>query len=63
MEEKEEQREAKTDKPTPLLNMKKGPPREQISKEETIRRMRTIDEWRKERLEQLRAKLQAEGSG
>ncbi len=56
MEEKDEK------KPTPLFKTEKRPPREHISKEESIHRMRTIGEWRKKRLEELRAQLRAEGS-
>jgi hypothetical protein len=59
MEEKEEE---KTDKPTPLFKTKKIP-RVHISKEESRRRMRTIGEWREQRLAELRAKLLAESSG
>ena len=58
MEEKEEEQ-----KPTPLFKFKKGPPREQISREEFLHRLETIGEWRKKRLEELRARLRAEGSG
>lgn len=56
MEEKE-----KTDEPTPLFKTKKIP-KVEISKEECLRRMRTIGEWREKRLAELRAKLRAEGS-
>ena len=56
MEEEEEK-----PKPTPLFKTEKIP-RVRISKEESMRRMETIGEWRKKRLEELRAKLRAEGS-
>jgi len=60
MEDKKEEEEA--DKPGPLFKTEKRPPRVHISKEESIRRMRTIGEWREKRLAELRAKLRAEGS-
>ncbi len=53
--------EDKETKPKPLFKTEKRPPREHISKEESIRRMRTIGEWREKRLAELRAKLRAEG--
>ena len=55
MEEKEE------NKPTPLFKTEKVD-RVYISKEESLRRMKTIGEWRKKRLAELREKLRAEGS-
>ena len=57
MEEKE-----KTEKPTPLFKTEKRPPREHVSKEEFLRRLATIGEWRKKRLAELRAELRAKGS-
>ncbi len=57
MEAKEEK-----PKPTPLFKTERRPPRVRISKEESIRRMETIGEWREKRLAELRAKLRTEGS-
>lgn len=61
MEDKDELEEKEENKPTPLFKTEKVD-RVYISKEESIRRMRTIGEWRKKRLDELRAKLRAEGS-
>jgi hypothetical protein len=36
------------------ISFAKKPPRAIITKEESLRRMRTIDEWRKKELEELR---------
>jgi hypothetical protein len=38
----------------PRATFAKKPPRAIITKAEMLRRMRTIDEWRKKRLEELR---------
>ena len=65
MEQEEEERRVEEkeekSKPTPLFKTPKIP-RVYISKEESIRRMRTIGEWREKRLAELREKLRAEGS-
>ncbi len=57
MEEKE-----KKDKPKPLFSTPDRPKRQHISKEEFLRRLRTIGEWREKRLAELRAKLRAADS-
>ena len=49
-------------KPTPLFKSEQRPPREHISKEEFLRRLDNIGEWRKKRLAELRAELRAKGS-
>jgi hypothetical protein len=46
---------------TPLFKSLNRPPREHISKEEFLRRLRTIGEWREKRLAELRAELRAAG--
>jgi hypothetical protein len=55
MEEKEKKPQTE-----PLFKSVKRPPREHISKEEFLRRLRTIGEWREKRLAELRAELRAE---
>ena len=55
MEEKE-----KTDKSTPLFKTEERPPREHISKEEFLHRLRNISEWRKKYFAELHAELCAE---
>jgi hypothetical protein len=50
------------EKPMPLFKTEKRPPRVRISKEESMRRMENIGEWRKKRLAELRAELRAKVS-
>jgi len=52
--DKKEPRESTIPKPF------KRPPRAHVSKEEMLRKMRNIEEWRKQHLADLRAELCAE---
>ncbi len=61
MEEKTKKKKRKP-KPKPLFSSPERPKRQQISKEEFFRRLRTIGEWREKRLAELRAELRAAGS-